>query len=716
MFRGRTRFKSFTSIVIIAAISTLLTVSPPLNFLKGISLDLLFGGTSILGENHDRSIDAPISIIALDETTYRTPPFAGTPKVFWTPHIARVIGGLLDAKARVIGLDFIFPTTIDKFVPRHEREFLRVLRRGAKDGRIVLAKVQHGREPIVPFRGQSFAVYGSKNIRAANLVSDPDEIVRRSPLFFDKKGLEEKKEIKEPSFSLEIAARAIGKEPALLLREQLRVGRRGLSDSIENTILLNFGSGSQAIRAHSIEDIHRCITEGNTDFLRKKFQGKVVLLGTWLDIEDRLSTSNRYATKPDKLSFGKRCTEGHPEYAAVSGSTRPTVPGVLVQATAVSNILLQEYLIEPNGTTIFGICFAFAVYIGLIAGFVRPIVAAIASIASMLGFFALGVNGLSSFYVLPFLQAVIASLITFTGILGYRFVITEKSQRNLRSNFKFYLSPVVVDELVKSERPPKLGGEEREITVLFSDLAGFTKFSEKYDPQELVLLLNKYLSAMTNIIEEHGGFVDKYIGDAIVAVFGAPLEIESHSKDAVAAAIGCRKRLKELNFNADFGSLQLMARIGINTGKALVGNIGSERRFNYTVIGDVVNTASRLEGANKAFGTEILLSETTKKLVDEQILCRKVDKIQVVGKENPISIYEPVGAKVDIPLQTREICRTYELALAAWYNGEFSVVRDLLQAVHEEDDLSKRLHEKASYLSENPPADGWSPINILTDK
>ena len=164
MFRGKARLKAVTSIVVIGAISALIAVSPILNFLKGMSLDILFGGTTILGESVDLSDDAPISIVAIDETTYRTPPFAGTPKVFWTPYIARVIGGLLDAEAKVIGLDFIFPTSIDKFVPRHEREFLRVLRRGGKDGRIVLAKVQHGKEPILPFRGQKFAVYGNKNI------------------------------------------------------------------------------------------------------------------------------------------------------------------------------------------------------------------------------------------------------------------------------------------------------------------------------------------------------------------------------------------------------------------------------------------------------------------------------------------------------------------------------------------------------------------------
>jgi adenylate cyclase len=626
-----------------------------------------------------------------------------------------VIGGLLDAEAKVIGLDFIFPTSIDKFVPRHEREFLRVLRRGGKDGRIVLAKVQHGEKPILPFRGQRFAVYGDQNIRAANLISDPDEIIRRSPLFF-RKGEEKDAKVEEPSFSFEIAARALGKKPETVSYERFRGGREDFLKPIDNSILLNFRARSQEISTYSIEDIHRCVVEGNTTYLRKKFKGKVVLLGTWLDVEDRLSTSNRYATKPDKLSFGKRCTEGRPEYAAVSGFTRPTTPGVLVQATAVSNILLREYLFEPNDKTVFGICFAFAVYIGLIAGFIHPIVAAAASLASMVGFVALGIHGVSGFVVLPVLQVIIASLITFTGILAYRFVVTDQSQRVLRSNFKYYLSPLLVDELIKSERPPQLGGEEREITVLFSDLEGFTRISEQHNPQELVFLLNKYLSAMTNIIEEHGGFVDKYIGDAIVAVFGAPLEIKSHGHDAVASAISCQKRLKELNLGAEFGALQLAARIGINSGNALVGNIGSERRFNYTVMGDVVNTASRLEAANKVFGTNILLSETTRRLVDEKIICRKVDKIRVVGKVEPLNVFEAIEFRDIASTDMLQRIHTYEIALDLWVEGAFSEVKKSLEELRDFDSLSYRLYERASELEKNPPGGDWSAICELDKK
>ena len=178
-----------------------------------------------------------------------------------------------------------------------------------------------------------------------------------------------------------------------------------------------------------------------------------------------------------------------------------------------------------------------------------------------------------------------------------------------------------------------MGGETRTITAFFSDVAGFSKLSENRTPNELVTLMNEYLTAMTDIVEAHGGFVDKYIGDAIVAVFGAPLDDEAHAVSAVRAALACHHRLDELNrTDALFGSCKLDHRIGLNSGEALVGNIGSRRRFNYTVMGDTVNVASRLEGANKFFGTSIMASETTMALTGSTFVWRELDIVRVQGR------------------------------------------------------------------------------------
>jgi len=214
--------------------------------------------------------------------------------------------------------------------------------------------------------------------------------------------------------------------------------------------------------------------------------------------------------------------------------------------------------------------------------------------------------------VLPLVEPTLAGLFAIVTTVGYRFIVTDKDKRLLRKSFGLYLAPAVIEKMLASNRPPVLGGETRTITSFFSDIAGFSALSESQSPSELVAMMNEYLSAMTEIIEERGGFVDKYIGDAIVAVFGAPVDDKEHAVSAVHAALQCRHRLVELNrtmFAA--GSRKWAHRIGLNSGAALVGNIGSRRRFNYTVMGDMVNLASRLEGANKYFGTSIMASEAT---------------------------------------------------------------------------------------------------------
>ena len=205
-------------------------------------------------------------------------------------------------------------------------------------------------------------------------------------------------------------------------------------------------------------------------------------------------------------------------------------------------------------------------------------------------------------------------------MVGYRFVVADQEERFLRKSFALYLAPQVIEKMLKSEKMPVLGGEMRNVTIFFSDVAGFSTFAEKMTPNALVALMNEYLSAMTDIIESHGGYVDKYIGDSIVAVFGAPVDDPDHACNAVRASLRCRARLEELNRNnVAFQGHKLAHRIGLNSGDALVGNIGSRRRFNYTVMSDAVNVASRLEGANKYFGTSIMASEMTVRIDGDDV-------------------------------------------------------------------------------------------------
>jgi class 3 adenylate cyclase len=225
--------------------------------------------------------------------------------------------------------------------------------------------------------------------------------------------------------------------------------------------------------------------------------------------------------------------------------------------------------------------------------------------------------------------------------------------------------------------------------------------------------MNEYLSAMTDIVQEHGGFVDKYIGDGIVAVFGAPAKGTNDAAQAVRAALACSVELDKMNQNAMTSRGQILShRIGLNSGQALVGNIGSRRRFNYTVMGDSVNLASRLEGANKHFGTSILAAESTVSLTGEIFVWREIDAIRVKGRSTIVRIYEPLGeaGQVD-PAQLARMAY-YSEGLAHWRARDFAAAGQcFLLADH--DPPSARFAARAKDLSANPPGVDWEPIEDL---
>src|SRR5260370_6990113 len=211
---------------------------------------------------------------------------------------------------------------------------------------------------------------------------------------------------------------------------------------------------------------------------------------------------------------------------------------------------------------------------------------------------------------LPLSEPFLAALAAMVAIVAYRLVVTDKGERLLRSSFALYLAPQVIDKMLASKKLPVLGGETRHVTVFFSDLEGFSSISDQMTPAELVAFMNEYLSAMTDIIESKGGYVDKYIGASIVAVFGAPADDSDHASNAARAALSWRARLDELHRDSAACERSNVAhRVGLNSGEALVGNIGSRRRFNYSVMSDAVNVASRREGAQQVYRTTIAASE-----------------------------------------------------------------------------------------------------------
>ncbi len=318
---------------------------------------------------------------------------------------------------------------------------------------------------------------------------------------------------------------------------------------------------------------------------------------------------------------------------------------------------------------------------------------------------------------LPLIEPLFAGMVALGAATGFRFLVADKDRRRLRKSFALYLAPAVIEKMMASNKPPALGGETRNVTVFFSDVAKFSTIAERLAPADLVTLMNEYLSAMTDIIQEHGGFVDKYIGDAIVAVFGAPLTDPDHATNAVRAALRCCERLATLEPSAAaLRGRKLAQRIGLNSGDVLVGNIGSRQRFNYTVMGDAVNLASRLEGANKYFGTAIMVSESTFAPARASFAWRELDVIRVVGRAEPVAIYEPLASAGETTPQQAAKAAAYAGGLARWRARDFAGCVAALAGIAAADPPSAMLRDRAQYFIDAPPGPDWTAVNNLDAK
>ncbi len=310
--------------------------------------------------------------------------------------------------------------------------------------------------------------------------------------------------------------------------------------------------------------------------------------------------------------------------------------------------------------------------------------------------------------------------LSFAAASAYGFAVEGRQKRYIQGAFSFYLSPEIVKRIADQPDALKLGGERREATFYFSDIQGFTSFSEKLPPEKLTQLMNRYLGEMTDTILVSGGTLDKYIGDAIMSFWNAPLDCEGHELIACKAALDNQARLARLREEFDrLGYPPVKNRIGLNTGPAIIGNMGSPKRFSYTAIGDAVNLASRLEGANKAYGSYILISETTRAGAGAAIETRELDYVKVKGKAQPIRVYELLGLKGETDAALLEKARLFEAGLPLFRKSEFAQAKEAFRAVlakFPDDHAAKKYVERCEEYEAEPPPKDWDGSNELTEK
>lgn len=397
-------------------------------------------------------------------------------------------------------------------------------------------------------------------------------------------------------------------------------------------------------------------------------------------------------------------------------------PGVEVHANIIDNVLKGDPFSHDFYTEI-GLTYTLIILGGL---FLSALLAYTSALAGGLGGILLIEATVVGNYYLFFMQNELVGVIyplatvivVFMIVTLFNYFYEGRERRFISKAFGHYVSPQIVDQLAKNPEKLSLKGEQKVLTVLFSDIRGFTSISEKMSSAELGLFMNEYLTAMSNIVMAMKGTVDKYIGDAIMAIWGAPLDDEEHAANCVRTAFAMMVKLNELQSQWTARELPLVdIGIGINSGQMSVGNFGSEQRFDYTVMGDNVNLASRLEGSNKIYGTNIIISEYTREMLGDRFFCRFVDMVRVKGKALPVKIYEPVCEGEPDP-ETRKAVEEFEQAMVHYRIQRFDDAAKILTALQavKPAKINELYLDRINHFRDNPPPADWDGAFTFTTK
>ena len=391
-------------------------------------------------------------------------------------------------------------------------------------------------------------------------------------------------------------------------------------------------------------------------------------------------------------------------------------PGVEIHATMLDNLLSGDFMrpvpLVPTLVLLLLLCLGAGIAISSVQ---RPGLSAIMYVlfiplapALCIGAYALG-------YWLQMMALELGVVFSLVGSSLASYATEGKQKRYIKGAFSQYLSPTVIEDLIAHPERLTLGGERRELTIFFSDVQGFTTISEALSPEDLTALLNEYLTAMVDIIQEEGGTIDKFEGDAIIAFWNAPLSQTDHAVRGVRAALRCQAKLAEMRpaIHARIGKDMLM-RVGMNTGPAVVGNMGSKTRFDYTMLGDQVNLSARLEGINKQFGTYFMVSAATVEKIAGAFPVRELSRVAVVGRKEPVTVYEPMFPEEFAA--RRPTLEVFDRGLKEFYAGRFAEAERVFEGIASMDPPAASYETKCRQLAAGPLEAGWNGVWVMTEK
>lgn len=655
-------WRPFVIALVVAAFGVLASVAGALSSWSHRATDQLF-----LAQTPDPSI----VIIAIDDAS-----IGSIGRWPWDRSVhANIIRALSRAGARVIGYDVNFSEPQD---PEQDNELASAI----MDAQNIVLPVEltliqdpfrlvYDENRIL--RATDVIAEGAVSVGHSNTPPDEDGVVRRIPVRVqdsDEQGT-------MYAFGYEVARKA---DPAVSLAE-------APLDRFEQVIVHYPGQPEATYPTLSAADVL------NEDTDLSLVKGATVFVGS---------------TAPDL----------HDDQIVPTSAGAP-MPGVEIHASLAHTFLTKDWLQPAPMWVAAVLLLLLGLIIGAVTVYARTrwsiLVALLLWIGVLGGSFVAFDNGVLLDIVWPTITIIFA----FAIVTIERRITAEHERRRLKSLFSRYVSPSVVETILADPSKLNLGGERRHMTVFFSDIRGFTSFSETMDPETLVQALNRYLDRMTDIVFQHEGVLDKYIGDAVMAFWNAPLEQDDHALRGVTTALDMRNALQDMNASSAFGSQEFKIGMGLHTGEMIVGNTGGKVHTDYTVLGDSVNLASRLEGLTKEYGVDILITQATVDELRGTMLVRRLDKVAVKGRREPVTVYEVVERMDKASMGQKEFVRSFEDALGAYFHRRFDAAVEACEMIlelHPDDTATRTLLERAKAFLQHPPTPDWDGRWVYTKK
>ncbi len=677
---------------------------------------------------------AGVVIVEIDDGTYKQIPYAWP----WPRSVyAKVIDNLNKAGAKAIGIDIVMSRGMkdslngDADLYNKIKTYKNIVVAGKIDmsetntltkhlGNDISVEIKSNTDQQIKVVDNFFNIFfkADSSIGIVQVTNDDDGVVRRYMPF-----------VNDPSDSKNIPTFSFS-----VLNKYFRLNSLAVADRTANSFVLanhlipKFNNTSMLInyygpsRTFKYYNFSQILDDQGFKTSEEISYGDDVDINEW-DLIDKSVFKDKIVLIGSTVSEDKDLIPS-PGFGLING--------VEVHANVIENIIAQDYLHKESTLTDILIIILLTFLIFFISSTLKDIKFKYSFLLEVLnilivGGILLGLRQLSFYlffehsYLTVVIGANIAVIFGYVGSTVHRFITERKQKGMIKGMFSQYVNATIVDELIANPDSLQLGGRRQDLSIFFSDIAGFSSFSENKEPEDLITFLNEYLSEMTKVVFDNKGTLDKYVGDAIMAFWGAPIPLKDHAYHACSSALKMQNRLVELRKKwKEEGQPMIVARMGINSGDMVVGNVGGTQRFDYTCMGDNVNLASRLEGANKEYGTVTMISESTYEMVKDSFFTRELDYLVVKGRTKPIKVYELLGYnQSELSQQSLDSIGSYIVGLNNYKNIEFEkAIANFNKAliINPNDGPSQTYLKRCKYLLNNPPDKSWDGVFHMTTK